>query len=376
MPALQLMLKPVSGQCNMNCDYCFYGDIAGKRETASYGTMTDETLEQVIKKALAYADGWCSFTFQGGEPTLAGLDFFRKVIALQEKYNVKEVRIHNAVQTNGLAVNEEWCVFLKQNGFLAGLSLDGVKAVNDCYRKDRNGEGTFFRIMAAADLFDRFGVEYNILTVVNKKTASKAGKIYEFYKKNGFNYQQYIACLDPVFEKQGKKEYSLSPQEYGGFLNELFDLWYMDLQNGCQPYIRQFENYVAVLMGKQPESCEQRGVCGIQHVVEADGGVYPCDFYTLDAYKLGNLNQCGFEEIAAKREEAGFITQSANQDKGCRSCSYFGLCRGGCARHRTESAEGIGGAGGKRNYFCEGYRIFFAHCLGRLEEIAGRLAAK
>ena len=159
-------------------------------------------------------------------------------------------------------------------------------------------------------------------------------------------------------------------------MNELFDLWYMDLQNGCQPYIRQFENYVAVLMGKQPESCEQRGVCGIQHVVEADGGVYPCDFYTLDAYKLGNLNQCGFEEIAAKREEAGFITQSANQDKGCRSCSYFGLCRGGCARHRTESAEGIGGAGGKRNYFCEGYRIFFAHCLGRLEEIAGRLAAK
>lgn len=370
MPALQLLIKPASGLCNMQCKYCFYCDIAQKREISSYGIMKPEILEEVIKKALEYADYSCGFAFQGGEPTLAGLDFYKRVIELQKKYNHKKVKINNAIQTNGYGIDEDWCRFLSENHFLTGLSIDGIKATHDIYRKNIKGGDTFLRIMETAAMFRRFSVEYNILTVVNARTAAKVKRIYEFYRKNGFAYQQYIACLDPVFEKQGEQEYSLTPGMYGEFLKELFDLWYLDLQWGRQPYIRQFENYVAILLGQQPESCEQRGICGVQHVVEADGQVYPCDFYVLDDYRLGNLREVSFEEIGKRRKETGFIQDSANHDEECKKCPYFALCRGGCARHRIKHKELLG----KRNYFCEGYKLFFDHSFRRLNEIAHRIS--
>lgn len=372
MPALQLLIKPASGLCNMRCAYCFYCDITQKREVPSYGIMTQEALETVIRKALEYADFSCGFTFQGGEPTLAGLAFFKKAVELQKKYNYKNVKINNAIQTNGYGIDEKWCRFLSENHFLTGLSIDGIKSTHDIYRKNAEGGDTFLRIMETAAMFNRFSVEYNILTVVNARTARKAKKIYEFYRKNGFCYQQYIACLDPVFEKQGEQEYSLTPKLYGEFLKELFDLWYLDLQWGRQPYIRQFENYIAILLGRQPESCEQRGICGIQHVVEADAEVYPCDFYVLDDYRLGNLKKVGFEEIQRKREEIRYIQNSANHDEECKSCPYFALCRGGCARHRVDNKEDRG----MRNYFCEGYKLFFAHSLERLQDIARRIKGR
>ncbi len=369
MPALQLLIKPVSGLCNMKCSYCFYCDIASKREIASYGTMKIDTLEKVIEKALHYAEHTCGFIFQGGEPTLAGLDFFEKVVELQRLYNHKGVNIQNSIQTNGYEIDEKWCHFFKENHFLVGLSIDGIKATHDIYRRTKGGKDTFLEIINTASMFDRVGVEYNVLTVVHKSTAVRIRRIYEFYKKRGFKYQQYIACLDPVFEKQGTEEYSLTPEAYGDFLKELFDLWYIDLQWGRQPYIRQFENYVAILLGYQPESCEQRGICGIQHAIEADGEVYPCDFYVLDDYKLGNLNECSFLEIAEKREQIGFIQSSAEHGEECEKCSYFPLCRGGCARHRMELQDGSG----RRNYFCQSYKMFFAHSMDRLNDIARKI---
>lgn len=375
MPPLQLLIKPVSGRCNMRCGYCFYTDEADKRKEACRGVMSGETLEKVVEKALDYADHVCTFTFQGGEPVLAGLTFYEKVIALQKKYNRKQTAVQNAIQTNGYALDKDWCRFLAGNHFLVGLSLDGIRATHDACRKSAAGEDTFFRVLDSAKMLKEAGAQFNILTVVNAVTAPKIRRIYEFYKKNGFSYQQYIACLDPVFEKPGGREYSLTPKRYGEFLTELFDLWDIDLRQGRQPYIRQFENYVAILLGKQPESCEQRGVCGIQHVVEADGEVYPCDFFSLDGYELGNLTECGFDEIAARREEIGFVKGSLNQDEQCRKCPYFALCRGGCNRHRIDATDAQGIAG-KRNYFCEGYRMFFDHSMKRLSEIAREIAVR
>lgn len=371
MPALQLLVKPASGLCNMHCSYCFYLDVSNKRETASYGIMSFETLELMVKKAFSYAEHMCTFTFQGGEPTLAGLSFYEELVSLQEKYNHKKIMVQNAIQTNGYALDDAWCRFLADNHFLTGLSLDGIKVTHDACRRSADGGDTFFRILDAAAMLERAGAEFNILTVVNAKTAPKIRKIYEFYKKKGFVYQQYIACMDPLYEQPGGLDYSLTPKQYGEFLIELFDLWYIDLQWGRQPYIRQFENYMAILLGKQPESCEQRGVCSVQHVVEADGEVYPCDFYVTDDYKLGNLKECGFSEIAARRKEISFLESSINQDKECKGCAYFPLCRGGCNRHRYERE----GMPGKRNYFCEAYRMFFGHSMGRLMEIAGKIAA-
>ncbi len=182
----------------------------------------------------------------------------------------------------------------------------------------------------------------------------------------GWNYQQYIACLDPLGETRGESEFALEPALYGKFLTELFDLWYADWRKGRQPYIRQFENYVGILLGYPPEACDQRGVCGITNVVEADGSVYPCDFYMLDAYRLGNFNENRLDEIDAKREEIGFVERSRKLEKSCLACPYYRLCRGGCQRHR----DPVEGTEEYHNYFCESYRIFFDACLGRMEEMA------
>lgn len=365
MPAIHVMIKPASGLCNMRCRYCFYADEMENRSQASYGIMSVETLENVIRETLAFAEGSCTIAFQGGEPTLAGLDFFRECIRLEQKYNTKNVVIEHALQTNGYVLDEEWCRFFAENHFLIGLSVDGIKATHDCYRKDAQGQDTYFRVLEAAKKLEAAGVDFNVLTVVNGKTAPKIRRIYENYKKLGFSWQQYIACLDPIGEAQGQQEYSLTPEAYGKFLIELFELWELDVKQGKQPYIRQFENYVGILMGRYPESCEQRGVCSFQNIVEADGSVYPCDFYVLDQWRLGNLNEDTFETIHKRRLESGFVEASYNHTEGCKSCRYFMICRGGCRRHREQTGDRTG-----ENYFCESYRMFFDACLPGLKEIA------
>jgi len=364
MPPMSIMIKPASGLCNMRCTYCFYADEMNKREQSSYGIMTLETLENVIKKTLAFATQECTIAYQGGEPTLAGIEFFRRSLELQEKYNVNHVTIHNALQTNGYAVDDEWCQFFAENHFLIGLSVDGIKATHDVYRKDAAGQDTYFRILDTAKRFDKHHVDYNILTVINAKTAPKIRKIYEQFRKQGFRYQQYIACLDPIDEGQGNYEYSLTAKAYGQFLCDLFELWMVDLKQGKQPYIRQFENWVAILLGLMPEACDQSGVCNIQNIVEADGSVYPCDFYVLDEYCIGNLNQDSMEEIYSNREKSGFLENSRNHSEECRACPYFYICRGGCRRHRMQMDNVFG------NVFCEGYKYFFDKHYETLKRIA------
>ena len=365
MPAIQVMIKPASGLCNMRCSYCFYVDEMANRRQASYGIMSEQTLENVIMRILETADSYCSIVFQGGEPTLAGLDFYRKCLELEQKYNTKKVKIDHALQTNGYVLDEEWCSFFAQNHFLVGLSVDGIKATHDACRKDAEGQDTYFHVLHAARLLEEAGADFNVLTVVNGRTAPKIRRIYEQYRKLGFKWQQYIACLDPVLEEQGKQDYSLRAEVYGQFLIDLFDLWEIDLKQGRQPYIRQFENYIGILMGQMPESCEQRGVCSLQNVVEADGSVYPCDFYVLDEYRLGNLNAEGFDVIDRGRRESGFLENSCNHTESCKKCPYFGICRGGCRRHRQQLGTEPG-----ENCFCESYRMFFAACLPRMQEIA------
>ena len=170
MPAIHVMMKPASGLCNMRCQYCFYADEMEKRSQASYGIMSFATLENVIRRILEFAEGSCTIAFQGGEPTLAGLDFFRECIRLEQKYNTKNVTISHALQTNGYALNEEWCQFFAKNHFLIGLSVDGIKATHDLYRKDAVGKDTYFRILESAKLLEAAGVEFNVLMVVNGKT--------------------------------------------------------------------------------------------------------------------------------------------------------------------------------------------------------------
>lgn len=368
MKPLHLLIKPASGNCNLRCHYCFYYDLTRKRKIENYGIMTEQTLENVIRKALSFAEGECTIAYQGGEPTLAGLDFFKKSIEFQLKYNQKNIPIYNTLQTNGYGLGEEWGEFFSDNKFLIGLSLDGLQDTHNAFRRNKSEEGTYQDIIKAACLLEKCGVDFNILTVLNSKTVKKPRKIYQNYQKKGFSYQQYIACLDPLGEEPGKREYSLLPEEYGKFLCELFDCWYEDLLVGKQPYIRTFENYINILLGNAPESCEQRGICGIQNVIEADGEVYPCDFYVTDEYSLGNLNEVDFIDLYKKREELLFIQNSNNHVEECRQCRFFPLCRGGCNRNRVYKSQS-----GSRNYFCAAYQMFFEYTIYRMEQIAERI---
>jgi uncharacterized protein len=364
MPPVNILIKPASSLCNMRCRYCFYNDEAENRQQKSFGLMPLEVLETAIKKTLEYSEGECTIGFQGGEPTLAGLDFFKKAVEFEKKYNVNRVRILNTLQTNGYLIDNEWADFLRDNDFLTGLSLDGIKDSHDSIRKDGKGAGTFYKVMAAAELMKKRGAEFNLLTVVGAHTAPKIGKIYEFYKKYGLNWQQYIACLQPLEDEAG--DWELSARAYGEFLIKLFELWDEDYKKGRQPYIRQFENYVGIFMGYPPESCEQNGTCGIQYVMEADGSVYPCDFYMLDDYRLGNIMTESFSDFDKKRYEIGFIKQSAPRPEKCRSCLYYELCRNGCRRNR-DTETGL-------NRLCEGYMMFFEKAYPRLKEIAVKLS--
>ena len=375
MPALSLLIKPASGNCNMRCRYCFYADELDNREIRSYGKMSVDTMHTIVDKAMEYGDYECTIAFQGGEPTLAGLDFYRDLVAYVTAHeNPKKLKIHYALQTNGYLINEEWAAFLGENHFLVGVSLDGLKEIHDRYRLDAAGKGTYQRVISAIRLLEKHQVEYNILTVVTAATARNGQKIYNYFKKNHFGYQQYIECLDPIGEEPGQHEYSLTPEKYGEFLKSMFDAWYLDMRSGTYVYNRYFENLMMIMAGQQPESCNMRGVCGKQWVFEADGSVYPCDFYALDQWRLGNIQENSFEEMDEKRDGLGFIQWSMRQQEDCQKCRWFGLCRNGCRRNR----EPVTAEHTNRNYFCKSYQMFFEYAYPRLAEIyqlymAGRI---
>lgn len=370
MPPISLLIKPASGLCNMKCDYCFYCDETKKRSQESFGLMSEATLRNVIRKTVLRAEGACTIAFQGGEPTLCGLDFFKKAVEYAAHFNRKGIRIDFALQTNGLAITDEWCEFFAKNHFLIGISIDGLKEIHNTYRHTKAGEDTYERILKTTQLFDKYHVEYNVLTVIHRETAQQIKDIYRHYRENGWDYMQFITCLDPLGEARGQKIYSLLPQMYGQFLIDLFDMWYEDLNRGNAPFVRQFENYIGILLGHMPESCEQRGTCGIQYVVEADGGVYPCDFYVLDEWKLGNFNENRIDDIDAMRKDKGFLNRSRNHPQSCKACRWFALCRGGCYRSRLGEEEPDTGL----NYFCEGYKMFFEKCYDRMQAIAKNIA--
>lgn len=370
MPPLSIMIKPASGACNLRCRYCFYADEMSRRKVASYGMMDESTLENVIRKALDAADGMCAVAFQGGEPTLAGLPFFERAVALLKQYNYKGLTVSSSIQTNGLLVDGRWAEFFARNHFLVGLSLDGPKEVHDRYRVDQEGRGTYNRVLRTAQLLEKHGVEFNILTVVTKQTANAIGRVYGFFNRSCLDYQQYIPCMDPLEEAGGPQPYSLGVQEYGSCLCRLFDLWYADAERGRMKYNRTFFNYLSILQGGPPESCNMQGRCSRQYVVEADGSVYPCDFYVLDPWRLGNLNTDGFDQLDRRRTELGFIQQSQAAAEDCRHCRWYGLCRGGCRRDRPAGEDGTL----QKNRYCEAFQRFFEHAVPRMQQLLCRAA--
>ena len=372
MPPLSLLIKPASSNCNLRCRHCFYHSLAENRQIGSFGIMSLETLELLVKKALEYAEYSCTFAFQGGEPSLAGLDFFKKLIEYQKTYNIKKISINNALQTNGMIINEEWAKFLADNKFLVGISLDGTGDIHDINRLDTRNKGSFIKVMNTIDVFNRYKVEYNILCVVNSFVARHINKIYSFFKKNNFNFLQFIPCLDPLNEKPGGYEYSLTPDRYAYFLKTLFDEWYNDVIKGNMISIRYFDNLVGMVMGYPPEVCGMSGQCQCYFVMEADGSTYPCDFYVIDKWRLGNIKETGFDELKNSGMGQRFVEVSKHVDTKCMECRWFNLCRGGCRRTREpfEDNKPV------LNYYCRSYMEFFNYAAERLYRVADLISQR
>ncbi len=366
MPPVNVLIKPASSACNMDCAYCFYKDVSQHREHAFEGMLSLERMERIIAAAMAYAEGVCSFTFQGGEPTLAGLDFYRQVTALERRYAKPGVEIRNAIQTNGFAVDEQWARFFAENRFLVGLSLDGPAEIHDRNRRSAAGKGTFNQVMRTVRLFDRFHVQYNVLCVVTGPNARSIQRIYNFYRQQGFRWLQFIPCLEPLDQPRGGAEYHLSVEKYGEYLIRIFDLWFQDLKKGVYVSIRHLDNWLWMLLGQPPESCNMTGQCSIQFVVEGDGGVYPCDFYVLDELRIGTVGQQSFAQMAASDAARRFVEASLALPDDCRACPFVGLCRNGCRRDRLLTDGGLPG----QNYYCQAYRRFFTERGQQLRQAA------
>lgn len=336
MNYFSVLIKPASSLCNMRCRYCFYADVSSHREVASYGIMKEATAEKLIQNVYAHAPepSSISFSFQGGEPTLAGLSFFQFFTQKAEELRPEKTTISYSIQTNGQVIDEDWCTLLKKYNFLVGLSQDGPREFHDYNRLDDARKGTFAQTKHTVSLFRRFNIEFNILTVLTKQICKKPRTLFSYYLSQNYSHIQLIPCLKPL-DEEASNPYDLTPGLYAEFLKDFFLLWYQALKKGTYLSVRLFDNLVWMLRGHMPEQCGLLGICSSQCVIEADGSVYPCDFYVLDEYCCGSVVTDSFEMILASASMERFLKESPPANENCPDCKVKGICGCGCKRYRS-----------------------------------------
>ena len=362
---LSLMIKPSSSKCNLKCKYCFYNSISDARENKDYGFMKEDTVKKILDRVFEYCNGGnCSIAFQGGEPLLVGINFYKELIDYIKANNSNGTSLSFALQTNGTLINNEWAKFFNENNFLIGVSLDGNKDLHNLNRVDYLNNESFNKVMKGIHILEEYNVEYNILTVITSALCKKIDSTYKFYKKNNFNYLQFIPCLEPLENSDmNLSNFSITPSQYGDFLIKLFDLWYNDISNDKYISIRLFDNILGLFFKQDYEACEMKGICSCQHIIESNGAVYPCDFYTYESYSIGNILDNSFEDIHKNKNTLEFINSSKNINDKCKNCPYLTFCRGGCRRHRENQKDNL-------NYFCESYYKFYSYSLDKFKKIA------
>ncbi len=370
---ISIMLKPASSSCNLRCKYCFYNDLSSAREVSVRGLMSEDTLKEVLKKAFAFAGkDRVMLSFQGGEPLIAGKQFFYKLHELIRTLNVNRAPVSIGIQTNGTLIDEEWCTIFRRGGYLVGLSLDGDKIANE-NRIDAQFQPTFDRVLKSAKLLQKNKVDFNILIVLTKRIARRIEPIYAFFKKQGFKHLQFIPMLKPLrFLPDGRvddspnynpfpskeEDFCLSADDYAYFLKTCFSLYLKDFVGGNYVSIRQFDNYVRLANGQFAEQCGMCGHCNHQFVIEGDGKVYPCDFYCLDCYEMGNINDTDFFVLAKHPIATEFINESLKVEDKCKNCEFFRLCANGCKRERIDVDK------------CDAMKQFYRYALPHLKRMS------
>lgn len=366
MRFVNLLIKPASSLCNLRCRYCFYEDISENRTCKSMGIMSPETVECLLTEAYGLLDegGAVSFAFQGGEPTIAGVDFFRYFCERAHALAPPKAQIHFSIQTNGMNLDKEWAELFAREDFLVGISLDGFKELHNAHRVDIDGKGTWNRIIKSVQMLRKYQIRINALCVVTAQCARSPDRTFRELKKLGFTYIQFIACLDPVGRERGTLPYSLTPEAYGKFLCRIFDLWYAGWEQGQYASVRLFEDYVHLLLGEGGSTCAACGQCGGYLVSEGDGSIYPCDFYTMDEWCLGRLGETSLTEMLAGSKMETFLRWGRQKPEECAGCRYKQVCNGGCKNDWVINQEGK-----PHNYYCRSFQMLFDHSADRLMRI-------
>ena len=381
MKYLSFLVKPASSLCNLKCPYCFYEDVSKRRERSCSGKMQPEMMQILIDRAVAETDmdAEVAFAFQGGEPMLAGLDYYRRFTTYVRKKKGRRT-VRYAIQTNGTLIDETWAKFFAEEQFLVGVSLDGYESNTNRFRLDKEGKGMYAQIMQGIRLLEQFKVDYNILTVLTPRLAAHPEAYYHFLKDQGFSYVQCIPCLGnfrsrekapagnitkrTVREKKNVvgagNEQELKPKQYAEFYKRFYRLWLDDYVRGDYRSVTLFDNLLLMLTDRPPQQCGMLGFCTAQLVVEADGSVYPCDFYVLDEYCCGNLKDHTLQEILYSSTMQKFLREAKETKKICETCPFWKICRGGCKRQN-------------RTYLTEewcGHREFLLYAYPTLSRIA------
>jgi uncharacterized protein len=394
-----VMAKPAGSTCNLDCAYCFYLSKPALPGGPGAGRMDDELLECFVRDYIGSVTGdEVVFSWQGGEPTLRGLAFFRKVVALQRKHAKPGQRIENDLQTNGTLLDEDWAVFLKEHRFLVGLSIDGPRDIHDRYRITKQGAPTFDAVVAAARLLRRFGVPFNTLTCVHRYNASRPLDVYRFLRRElGSTYLQFIPIVEPNgFETTAPQHWdasrlpvvgsararpghpdsvvtpwSVDADEYGRFLSKVWDEW---LARDLGKVLVNFcETLVAQHLGQPSQLCVYGEVCGKGAAIEHDGSVYACDHYVYPEFRLGNVRERSLGDMMFSPQQVKFgYAKSETLPAYCRRCEFLGDCWGECPKNRLlRTPDGEPGL----NYLCPGLRSFFAHAVPTAKRLAAQLPA-
>ncbi len=353
MRNMTALIKPASSRCNLRCNYCFYCDEAETRNKTAGSVMEISTAENLIKKMFDFCgnDSVLTFMFQGGEPLLAGVDFFKSFIEIVEKHKTAGSNIRYSIQTNGTLIDEDFCRLFKENDFLVGVSIDGEKELHD-----KNRCNSFDKAMSGIELLKKHNIAFNILSVITSKT--DAASLFDFYIKNDFRSVQPIYCLDSLGGE--KAEYSLTAKQLARFKKRLFNLWFAEVSEGNRFYVRDFDNLLSLLTKGIAEQCGASGRCNAQLVVEADGTCYPCDFYCLDEYECANINQTDINGILNSDGIKKFFSYDEKKNSLCESCRVKAVCGGGCKRYRSLYNQLSG--------YCP-QKDFILHVLNKLENI-------
>ncbi|MHC4394966.1 MAG: anaerobic sulfatase maturase [Planctomycetota bacterium] len=366
MQPFTLLIKPSGSDCNLDCKYCFYKDRVpqvgqGKQR------MNNKVLEKLIKDYLQLGFPVSGFAWQGGEPTLMGLDFYKKVVELQKKYGSAGQQVSNALQTNAILLDEKWCRFLHNNKFLAGISIDGPKEFHDYYRIDHSGRGTFDKVIRAIQACKEYKVEFNTLTLLNNKNVEHPDRLFDFFIENGIRYLQFIPCIETDPATGRIADFSVTPQQYGQFLCRTFDRWYD--YGPAKLSIRDFDSTLSYCLSGKHTICTFDKQCSQYIVVEHTGDCFCCDFFVEPKWQLGNIFQTPIKKLAAGSKKRAFARAKQNLCNKCLLCRALDFCRSGCMKDRLDPNRG------QESYFCESYRRFFDYAMPRFMQIAAKINA-